>query len=103
MNIMQGDGYSIPVSIKNGTSALADTDVLDVEISIGRISKCFSYDEIHYDSSSETWYMPVTQEETLSLCGPMPMQVRVKFPNGDVVGTSLGRIDVLMSLSREVL
>lgn len=103
MNIMQGDGYSIPLTVKMDNNALTDEDLLDLEVSIGPIRKSYAEDELYYDSEAGLWNVPITQQETQSLCGSMLMQVRVKMLNGDVVGTNLGRIDIQMSLSKEVL
>lgn len=47
--------------------------------------------------------MPLTQEETFAMSGTLPLEARVKFTDGTVVGTSLGVVVVDESQSKEVL
>ena len=49
------------------------------------------------------FHFPLTQTETFGLPTVCPMQVRVKFPSGDVIGSEMQRLDVKRALSRKVI
>ncbi len=99
-NIMQGDAYSIPVCIKYGDVEITPEMVKTVEIVIGDLIKTYP-DEISY---SDYWYFPLTQKDTFQLVPSLqPMQIRVKFNSGEVVGFDCGCISINNSKSKAVL
>ena len=103
--MMQGDCYGIPVELKqaDGTVVL-DTDVLDVEITIGHLSKTFAKKQVVYDTNNQKWVFPITQDESFKFpASTVKGQVRVVWPGGIVEGHPLGYIDVEESQSKEVL
>lgn len=101
--MMQGDGYSLPIEIFRGDgTAVLDTDVADVEVSLGPVRKTWKQGEVTFDRGK--WFFPVTQQETFTLQAQRQRcQVRILWPDGNVEGVSLGEILVTESLSREVL
>lgn len=102
MNIMKGDAYEIAITLKDeDENAITPADVLDVEITLGKLSKRLTEDEVHYDDGK--WIFPMTQEETFALSPVAGLQARVKFLTGDVVGGRIGNIYVRPSNSAEVL
>lgn len=103
--MMQGDAYSLEIEILNGEQdAVTPEDVVDVEITIGSLSKTYASDEVSYDEEREKWLFPLTQEETFKFYpARVKAQARVVWKNGDVEGASLGTINVLESISKEVL
>lgn len=101
MRIMQGDQYAIPFELEDTQGEAILLELIDtVEIVIGAITKTYP-DEISF--SDGKFLFPISQEESFSMRNITSVQVRIKFSNGDVVGTSLKSINVLESVSKEVL
>lgn len=100
--IMQGDAYSIPVTIKAADGTAIDNTMAEtVEVMIGFIRKTYPGEITFYDGR---WLFPLTQEETMKLDEhTKSVQVRVKFVGGDVVGAKCGPISIDDSRSKEVL
>lgn len=101
--MMQGDSYSLDIEIltADGT-VVTDTDVSNVEITIGHLRKTYADGVVRYDSG--VWKFPMTQEETFKyLPSIVRGQVRLVWKNGDVEGIPLDGIRVKESISREVL
>lgn len=99
-SIMQGDAYNIPVRIRSGKVEITPEMVDAVEIAVGSIVKKYP-SEITF---SDYWEVPLTQQETFQLMPSLqPMQIRVKFRSGDVVGFDCGCISVNNSKSKAVL
>lgn len=101
--MMQGDSYSIGVKILNNAgSNVTPNDVIDVEITIGRVSKRLSRGQLLFDRNS--WLYPVSQSESMAILpGTVPAQVRVIWKNGAVEGKRIEGIRMHESLSKEVL
>lgn len=103
--MMQGDSYGLRIDILNAdhTAVTAD-DVSEVEITIGHLTKTYSNGQIAFDVDSKKWIFPLSQEETFGFpASRIKGQVRVAWASGIVEGASLGWINVIESLSREVL
>lgn len=84
MDIMQGDAYSIPITIKSDGAEIDSAVVEAVEIIIGFIKKVYP-GEITFNNGA--WHFPLRQEESAKLSrGRTSVQVRVKFHDGNVVG-----------------
>ena len=100
--MMQGDSYHIPITIKRSDGSLvSDKDVLDVEVVLGNLTKKASSGQLHYEEGQ--WLFPLTQEETFGFATVVNAQMRIKWPNGEVEGCNLGKINVSYSRSKEVL
>lgn len=102
MNIMQGDAYSIPITITTADGTLIDDTMVDaVEVVIGFLKKTYP-EEITF--SDGKWLFPLTQEESFKLSSyQQTVQVRVKFNSGEVVGAVIGSVPITASVSKEVL
>lgn len=98
--MIQGDAYNIELTIKNQGEPLAVERVETVEVVLGGLRRVYP-DEVSY--SDGKFLFPVTQEETFHLPPMCPMQVRVKFVGGDVIGAPAQIINVAASLSKAVL
>lgn len=100
-NIMQGDAYKIPVTITSRGENL-DVNLVDsIEMAVGSLIKAYP-GELEY--ADEKWFFPVSQEETFALPAfQQPVQVRVKFNTGEVIGAKIGSLFVESSHSKEVL
>ena len=101
--MMQGDAYGVSIEImKEDGTVVAESDVSDVEITIGNMTKTKSGRAVRFEDN--VWVFPVTQAETFKLpAARTKVQVRVVWQNGDVEGVVLDDILVRESLSREVL
>jgi hypothetical protein len=103
--MMQGDSYGLAFEIlrKDDTVVTAD-DISEVEITVGFLTKKFSTGGVTFDSDKGEWCFHLTQEETFKL-PPVrnKVQVRVLWNSGAVEGVSLDGINVIESISKEVL
>lgn len=103
MTIMQGDEYGIPLGLTiDGVPATPDM-IADLEVSIGNRVKRYSDGSLPYvEECGFLW--PLVQSDSLYMRPTTyDVQARVKFLSGDVVGISIGNIDVIRSQSRKEL
>ena len=98
--MVQGDAYSIDVEISNNGILLTADDVSLVEVALLNLIKTYPGEVTFSDGK---FRFPVTQAETFGLPALCPVQVRVKFPGGDVIGSDMQQIDVMRALSRAVI
>ena len=98
--MVQGDAYSIDVTVKNQGVALAVDNVEQVEITLLNLTRSYPGDVTYSDGK---FRFPITQEETFKLPPVCPMQVRVKFIGGDVIGSKIQMVEVSGSISKAVL
>lgn len=98
--ISQGDQYSIAMAIKFNGEPLDVDKVEKVEITLHNKTKLYP-EEVGF--SNGLFLYPITQEETFSLPRIVEAQVRVKFKNADVFTSPTEQIDVIRSLSKEIL
>lgn len=101
--MMQGDSYGLAIEIKNvDDSAITPNDVEDIEVTIGHLRKTYKDGDVVF--KDEMWIFPLTQVETFKFpASCVKAQIRVVWPGGNVEGVSLGRINVIESMSKEVL
>lgn len=101
--MMQGDAFVQKIKInKNGNTTVTPDDVLDVEVTFGRLSKTYADGDLLYRDG--LWEFPLSQAETFRMRDTYQrVQVRVCWPNGDVEGADLGDVFVTESLSRREL
>lgn len=98
--ISQGDQYRIAIAIKFNGEAVDISKVEKVEITLHNRTKLYPEDITYSDG---VFLYPVTQEETFSLPRIVEAQVRVKFKNTDIFTSPTEQIDVIRSLSKEIL
>ena len=98
--MVQGDAYSINVEIKANKEPIDIVNVDTVECTLFSIRKEYPK-EITY--SDGKFHFPVTQEETFHLPAICPMQIRVKFKGGNVVGAARKDVEVEKVIARVVL
>lgn len=97
--MMQGDQYAIPIK---GTGFDLE-DVEKIEFMIGPLIKYYP-DTVTYDSTEQAFIFPVTQAETFGMFGEQNAQARVKFADSsDVIGVSMGKVDVIKSRTKVIL
>ena len=101
--MMAGDAYSIPVRVTLNGEAVTRESFEDVEVCIGKVRKTVSDKSIDFDDERKLFLVPLSQEETFSLCGRSRINLRCKFFGGNVIGVDLGIIDFGSSISKEVL
>lgn len=101
MKMTQGDSYSIDITIENEGKPLDISEIELVEITLLNLTKTYP-EEVSF--SDGAFHFPLSQEETMRLAPLLcPMQVRVKFTSGDVIGSEIQKIDVQRVLSKAVL
>lgn len=102
--IMQGDQYVIPIKIKYNGNYIDVSNVTTIQIMIGELVKYYKQDgsgEISYNNETNEFYFPLTQEETFNMSGPQDAQIRIKFENEEIRGTSIGIISLTYSKIKE--
>jgi len=105
----QGDAYAIPVKVSIDDEPITESDldmIESVEFMISEQIRKVYPDDVAFDDTNKVFLVPVTQAETLGLEDgePIKVDVRVEFPNGDVVGTkTMKTINVVDALSEEEL
>lgn len=99
-SMVQGDAYSLDVTIKNNGSPINIADVKAVEFTLFNFKKIYPGEAEYSDGK---FHIPLTQQETFRLPKFCQMQVRVKFKSGDVIGSEIKQIDVAHALSKAVL
>ena len=102
MNIMRGDQYPIAFDIvaSDGRTKITPEMASEVEIVLNGIRKTFSAEQVFY--SNDTWYFPITQQETFGMPEIGRCQVRVK--NGDeVIGEYVEPVYMTPSESKVIL
>lgn len=98
--MIQGDEYSLDITISNQGEALNIEDVAEIEFTLLNLVKMYPNTVSYADGKFK---FPLTQEETFRLPPICPMQIRVKFCSGDVIGSEMKKISVKNSLSRAVI
>lgn len=103
--MMQGDAYGLNiVLLYPDKTAVKAEDVSDVEITIGYLRKTYASGQVTFNEETGKWVFPMTQEETFRFpVTRVKAQARIVWPGGGVEGVSLGTINVLESISKEVL
>lgn len=102
--IMQGDEYSLLISVSTEDGEPIDSLFSDIEVSFGgSIRKTLKQGGVKYDAELGKFKVYLTQEETFRLRGNEKMQIRFKFTNGEVAGVDAGTYNVNSSISKVVL
>lgn len=102
--IMQGDEYSLLISVSTEDDEPIEEMFSDIEMSFGgSIRKTLLNGGIKYDADLGKFKVYLEQEETFRLKGNERMQIRFKFTNGEVVGVDVGNYNVNQSISKVVL
>ena len=103
-SVMQGDAYSIPVTIKSGNGTLITPEIAAcVEITVGQFTKRWP-GQATFDEKTGEWQFPVTQKQTFRFApGAAVVQARVVFQDGSIMGGSGAPVRVEQSASRGTL
>lgn len=84
MQIVQGDSFQLPIKIKYQGNYVTPTTVDDVRIQIGYSLKSYSDNQLSFNTSTNEWIYPLTQQESLAFGRILePIQVGIKI--GDMV------------------
>lgn len=86
ITIKQGDDYKLALRLRLGGEALSVENAERIEFSLGQRLRFLWPGDVTYDDG--TFYLPLTQSDTLRLTAgtELPLDVRVKFEGGSVVG-----------------
>jgi hypothetical protein len=102
--MMQGDQYRLPIELKDADGTFVTREeVKDLEIFVGTTRKVLSKGEIEFEPHENVFYVYLTQKETFMMRGDVPVQARVLFLSGDVVGIDLGKLNFTQATSKVVL
>lgn len=102
--MMQGDSYGLPIEILKGNAVATPEDVSNVEFMLGHVRKTYADSEIVFSADTGEWVVHLTQNDTFMLRTVRTRaQLRVKWKSGGVEGFDFGYINVIESLSKEVL
>ncbi len=101
--MMAGDSCNLPIKIVIGSGVADASAFTDMEVHVGHVRKTLYGGDITYDAEKGAFLVPLTQEETFSLRGRQKINLRCKFPGGNVIGTDLGTVVFEPSLSKEVI
>lgn len=101
--MMQGDSYFLGFSLTNNAGQpITPEDVLDVEITVGSLTKRKNDGKLIYDNGM--WMFPLNQAESMEMRpGRKDAQARIKWASGAVEGQPVYGVIVLESKSKEVL
>lgn len=106
LKIKRGDECALAVRVLLGGQEVAVDDVDTAEFCLGRRLRKLYPGEAEYSASEGAFLLPLTQEETFALPpgAALPLDVRVKFTGGDVLGcVRMGAVAVCDAISGEVL
>lgn len=103
-SVMQGDAYSIPVTIKSGNGTPITPEIAAcVEITVGQFAKRWP-GQVTFDEKTGEWKFPMTQNQTFRFTpGAAVVQARVVFQDGSIMGGSGAPMRVEQSASRGTL
>lgn len=101
--MMQGDSYDLGFTVLNNAgSVVTPYDILDMEITIGHLSKTYRREELSF--VDDRWHFPLTQEETFGYWPKsVKAQIRIRWKNGIVEGKDIHGVRINESMSKEVL
>ncbi len=106
LKIKRGDECALAVRVVLDGQAIGTEDVDTAEFCLGRALRKLYPGEVEYSASEGAFLLPLTQEETFALPADtaLPLDVRVKFTDGDVLGsTRMGAVAVYDSISEVIL
>lgn len=94
--IHRGDEYAIPMTLLMDDVIITDNMIQGLRIKIGQYENDFPDGTVTYHD--DKWWVPFTQEQTLSMAhGAAPYQVQIKI-NGDIISSDVGKLDVKNSI-----
>ena len=87
--VKQGDEFLIPLVISLDGTALDDTTVSKVEVTVGHHLRKTWPGDIVWNDEAGWWTVPLTQEETMEFYpgAELSVDVRAKLTIGSVLGT----------------
>lgn len=100
VNIHQGDQYYLPIEITRGQTPITPDMVDDVRIKLGGVLKYYSTGEIIFDTETNKYKYPLTEEETKNLLGQSSIQIGLKIGN-DIINSNTENIRVAHSIITE--
>ena len=102
--MQQGDAFAFPLTIAAADGTIITPDnCADVKVLIkGLTAKSYVAETLipETDDGAYTgrWLYPLTQANTLTLSGSVPVQAQVKFADGTILGTQVMFAPVLESI-----
>lgn len=106
MKIKRGDACALAVHVQLDSQAVDVDSVETAEFCLGGAMRKLYPGEVEYSGQEAAFLLPLTQEETFALPAntALPLDVRVKFTTGEVLGsTRMGAVAVCGTISEEIL
>lgn len=99
--LKQGCTYDLKIKITDSEGlSIAPVSVDKIEFVFGDVIKLFPSDDVSFDG---VYTVSFSQNDTFRLHPYDKVQIRVKLKNGVVSGTGIQTVNVIESLSKEVL
>ena len=101
--MMQGDSYNLGFTVKNNAGAIVTPiDILDMEITIGHISKTYKNLQLTYRDGK--WLFPISQKASFGYWPKATkVQIRILWADGILEGKPILGVRIYESISKEVL
>ena len=102
--IMQGDSYSITISIDFNGKPIDISTVDAIQFVVGDLIKYYKSDgsgEVSYDNDNKYFIFPISQQESFGFNGIVNTQIRVKGIDGSIKGKNGDPICLILSRTKE--
>ena len=96
-HIQQGDQYTLPLVLLQGTTLIDSSDVVALRAIVGGYSAYYPNSTLTYDAQNGQWLFPLTQEMTYAMSGDVEVQAQATFTDGTqtvCIGTAPIKIKV---------
>ena len=105
MAFLQGSTYELPIQIKDPTGKIiTPEDVTKVQFVFDSIEKFYSEDgDVTFDSETQSFIVPLTEDETFAMNGSIKWQIRVLYVSGAIDGSKAKIENVYQSITRTKL
>lgn len=100
MNIIQGDQYAIPMTLKVAGNYITPDNTDEVIIQLNNKEKRYSKSEITYDDTTHQWFYPITHEETVNMTTAL---LQMQFQQNETIRhTEVKEINVKSSIIKVI-
>lgn len=103
---LQGDNYPVRFFIytkdikKKEKILYTSEDIEAAQFSFGKLFKEYPSEDVTFDNEASTFNVLIRESETFNLKGEVPVQIRVKLSDGNIIGKDLGLMTFDISLSK---
>ena len=90
MAFLQGSSYELPIKVADCSGNAINSEMVErASFTIGGITKEYGGDngEVWFNEDSQSWIVPLTEEETFKFTKSVDWQARFLFKSGKTDGT----------------